>query len=81
MAPGRCKSLNIKGLQKFTIYKKPLPLTGRGIFEAIFYNIWVILRFFAIDIILTINNYDAFVVCSRMVYFLRESHDKQAHNQ
>ena len=50
-------------------------------FAAIFGNIWLILRFFAIDIILTINSYDAFVACSRMAYFLRGSHGKQVHNQ
>jgi len=75
MAPGRCKSLNIKGLQKFYLKKKPLPLAGRGIFAAIFDNVWLIMRPCLVDLIWPTNNCDVCEVDGMRNHFLLSSHE------
>ena len=69
------KSLTIKDLRNFLHNKKPLPLAGRGIFAAIFDNIWLIMRPCLVDLIWPTNNRDVCEVDGMRNHFLPSSHE------
>jgi len=80
MAPRRHKSLVVSILQKFATHKKPLPWAGRGVFAAIFGNIWFITAPCLAYLIWPINDYDVYEDYDMQNHYLLSFHEPLTDN-